>query len=110
MVALNRLYASRVALVHQATQRDKSVRKARTRTLIQIGGLVKMVGLLEPLGIEEGMDLQLNLEHQDKAAILLGLLMEASERMSEATDTEREGWKEKGIRRMKQQQAQKHYV
>ncbi len=51
-------------------------RKARTRTLIQLGGLVEKSGLLEPLNIMLGDDLQKDYEHLDSTAILTGALSE----------------------------------
>ena len=48
-------------------------RKARTRTLIQLGGLVEKSGLLEPLNITLGDDLQKDYEHLENTAILTGL-------------------------------------
>jgi hypothetical protein len=49
-------------------------RSARTRTLIQLGGLLVKSGLVEKLGIELGTDLQQNSTHKNKAYALLGLL------------------------------------
>ena len=49
-------------------------RKARTRTLIQLGGLVEKSGLLEPLNITPGDDLQKDVEHLESTAILTGAL------------------------------------
>jgi hypothetical protein len=49
-------------------------RAARTRTLIQLGGLLVKSGLVEKLGIELGTDLQQNSIHKKKAYALLGLL------------------------------------
>jgi hypothetical protein len=49
-------------------------RKARTRTLIQLGGLVDKSGLLESLNITLGDDLQKDYEHLESSAILTGAL------------------------------------
>lgn len=51
-------------------------RKARTRTLIQLGGLVEKSGLLAPLNISLGDDLQKDHEHLESTAILTGALSE----------------------------------
>jgi hypothetical protein len=51
-------------------------RKARTRTLIQLGGLVEKSGLLEPLNITLGDDLQKDFDCLESAAILAGALSE----------------------------------
>jgi hypothetical protein len=110
MVALNRLGATKQALAHQGKLTDKSVRRARTRTLIQIGALVKMVGFFPVCGIEEGMDLQLNLEHQDKAAILLGILLEAFESLPEnPSDEQLDKWQRTGVQKFKSHRADKYY-
>jgi hypothetical protein len=110
MVALNRLGATKQALEHQGKIADKSVRRARTRTLIQIGALVKMVGFFPVCGIEEGMDLQLNIEHQDKAAILLGILLQAYEALPGNPSYEQlDRWKNMGIQKFKSHRADKHY-
>ena len=109
-VELNRLGSTKQALAHQGKLTDKSVRRARTRTLIQIGALVKMVGLFSVCGIEEGMDLQLNIEHQDKAAILLGVLLQAYEALPDKPSVEQlDRWKNQGIQKFKSHQADKHY-
>lgn len=60
---------------HKMKQESKSARKARTRTLIQVGGLVQRSGLMAAFGIEPGDDLQ-DYEHIHKARQLLGLLDE----------------------------------
>jgi hypothetical protein len=60
--------------------REKSTarefRCARTRTLLQIGGLVQKAGLLQDFGIELGVDLQKDLEMQKPVAALFWGLME----------------------------------
>jgi len=60
---------------HKMKQQSRSARKARTRTLIQVGGLVQKSGLMVAFGIEPGDDLQ-DYEHIHKARQLLGLLDE----------------------------------
>lgn len=59
----------------------QSLRKQETRTKIQLGGLVIKSGLTEELGIIPGEDLQMNLEKREATEILLGLLVEATERL-----------------------------
>lgn len=110
MVVLNRLGAAKAALLHQGKLADKSVRRARTRTLIQIGALVKMVGFFPVCGIDEGMDLQLNIEHQDKAAILLGILLESFAALPETPSVEQlDKWQRKGVQKFKSHRADKYY-
>ncbi len=53
---------------------QSSFRKKRTRTLIQMGGLVEKSGLMEHLDIDSGDDLQEDFEASKKAATLLGAL------------------------------------
>ncbi len=56
-------------------------RKARTRTLIQIGGLVEKAGLLPFFRIELGEDLQMDLQGLEKASTLMGLFIKAKEEL-----------------------------
>jgi len=51
-------------------------RKARTRTLIQLGGLIEKSGLLAELGLKTGDDLQRDPECLESAAVLMGALGE----------------------------------
>ena len=64
---LNRLRANRAALLHQSEKSSKKQRKARTRTLIQLGGLVHKYGLTKKFGIELGEDLQVDEIAREKA-------------------------------------------
>lgn len=50
-------------------------RKARTRTLIQLGGLLEKTGMVETFGISLGSDLQKDLYHQASVAALTGALL-----------------------------------
>jgi hypothetical protein len=52
------------------------VRKARTRTLIQLGGLIEKSGLLPSLDIALGDDLQKDENCFEGASTLLGALMD----------------------------------
>lgn len=49
-------------------------KRARTRTLIQLGGILVKSGLVDHLGILLGVDLQNNPEGKEKAYQLLTLL------------------------------------
>lgn len=51
-------------------------RKARTRTLIQLGGLVEKSGILDDLNLTPGDDLQKDPDCHESAAILMGALCE----------------------------------
>ena len=70
-IKLSRLYAEKAALKHKIEKQESSTRKARTRTLIQMGGLLELTPLPALCEIQLGDDLQG--EHQSKAALLLGI-------------------------------------
>ena len=61
--------------------KSSHARNSRTRTLIQLGGLLDLTPLLSICGIELGDDLQL--DHRDKAASLLGILATAMNQLPE---------------------------
>ena len=85
-VKLNRLYAKRAALEKRLKSRTTSDRLRRTRTLIQLGGLVAKSGLMELCDIYEGDDLQTDIPNLDKAATLLGILSETMNHLTENAD------------------------
>jgi hypothetical protein len=51
-------------------------RKAHTRTKIQLGGLVVKAGLLDPLNLRLGEDLQKDEQHFDNIATLMGAFLD----------------------------------
>eukprot|EP01099_Mayorella_cantabrigiensis_P002257 TRINITY_DN19_c0_g1_i3.p1 TRINITY_DN19_c0_g1~~TRINITY_DN19_c0_g1_i3.p1 ORF type:complete len:128 (-),score=11.89 TRINITY_DN19_c0_g1_i3:242-625(-) len=72
-----------------------NLRKSRTRTLIQLGGLVEKTNLLEPLGLTLGDDLQKDETLFDQVAILAGALSDIYPLLK--NDREQKIlWKEKG--------------
>ncbi|MDP1880709.1 MAG: conjugal transfer protein TraD [Parachlamydiaceae bacterium] len=77
------------------TQSKSDLRRARTRTLIQIGGLIEKSGFLEKIGIQLGDDLQNDETLFDKASILLGAVHELN---SEIQNHEQQLniWRDKG--------------
>lgn len=78
-------------------------RKLRTRTLIQCGGLLSLSGLLEQCEIMEGEDIQHDIEGYEKAATLLGILINASEELLQNNEPEQmEQFKKFGKIKMKQ--------
>lgn len=102
MSEINRHITKMVGITYRNQMSDKKLRKARTRTLIQTGGLLSIAGFFTTCGIEEGQDLQLDFENRDKAAILLGILVEAFERLPTEPTSEQIGyWKNIGVRVMK---------
>ena len=99
-IMLNRKTSQVSAINYKMVKADSINRKARTRTLIQLGSLVSLSGLTSLLHILEGEDLQFDLEAKDKAAMLLGALSEITDTDS-PTLSQQEKWKEKGIRLLK---------
>jgi Trm5-related predicted tRNA methylase len=69
---LNRYQCQRTRYLRRRGETAMQFRKARTRTLIQLGGLVDKSGLLEPLNITLGDDLQKDYGHLESTAILTG--------------------------------------
>lgn len=80
-IEINRLLAQKAALQHKMKTQENSKRKARTRTLIQLGGLLDLTPLLAICNIELGEDLQLY--HPDKSSTLLGILSHLCDQLPE---------------------------
>jgi hypothetical protein len=70
-------------LNYQYFKEHQNERAKRTRTIIQLGGLVIKSGLAEKLTIPIGEDLQKH--HLDKAAILLGFLIHTQNSLTESS-------------------------
>lgn len=79
-IKINRLKASKSALEDQIKQKDYKNRKKRTRTLIQMGGLIKLSGLMELCDLHEGETYKTRYQHRNKSAILLRLLVDTANR------------------------------
>jgi hypothetical protein len=60
----------------QHSGQNTTARKARTRTLIQLGGLIEKSGLMKSFDLEPGDDLQKDLEKKENVFALLGALLE----------------------------------
>lgn len=91
---INRLQAL-IAQGHaKIKKQSRSARKARTRTLIQVGGNALKAGLLDACSIETGEDLQ-DPKFYDKAALLVGFIQDALD-SSEFTDKNIEEWRRRG--------------
>jgi len=71
---ITRYECQKARYLYRTKQTANQYRKARTRTLIQLGGLVEKSGLLEPLSITLGDDLQKDFDHQESIAIIVGAL------------------------------------
>ena len=83
-VQLNRLLSQKAILQNKLKRHNKTERKARTRTLIQLGGLLSLTPILEICNINLGEDLQLS--SQDKADTLLGILSSLFDSLSDNFD------------------------
>ena len=77
-------------------KQQNSLRQQRTRTLIQLGGLVQKSGLMEVLNISPGDDLQ-DYDSLPKAAQVLGFLIESLEPQNIDIDE----WEKAGERRLR---------
>ncbi len=107
-VKINRLQSQKTVLENKIKIKNNSLRKARTRTLIQMGGLINMLNLPNICGIDEGDDLQLNFEASDKAAVLLGMLAHLEDSLPPTLSAEViSSFKQKGIRVIKNHTAQR---
>lgn len=90
---------------------ENIARKKRTRTLIQLGGLVNLSGLSEICDIQDGDDLQFDLIESDKAATLLGLLTTAVENFkNDLNESHLDHFKQKGIAILKRSSYKKHMI
>lgn len=70
---INRLCKQRNREISAMKNKANATRQSRTRTLIQLGGILQKTGLLEAFDIRTGEDLQ-DYESRHKAAQLLGYL------------------------------------
>ena len=94
---ITRYECQKARYLYRTKQTSAQFRKARTRTLIQLGGLVEKSGILEPLNIILGDDLQKDYEHQESTAILVGALAEIHQRcFGEEATAQKLLWAEKG--------------
>lgn len=85
-IELNRLRSKKAELEFKMKKGENKKRKLRTRTLIQLGGLLDLTPLLAICGIQLGDDLQL--EHRDKAAMLLGILITTANQLPDTISEE----------------------
>jgi hypothetical protein len=94
---ITRYECQKARYLYRTKQTASQFRKARTRTLIQLGGLFEKSGLLESLNITLGDDLQKDFEHQESTAILVGALLEVRLRcFEEEALTQKMLWFERG--------------
>ena len=107
-VKINRLQSKKATLENRLKTNSKSFRKASTRTMIQLGGLLNMLNLPNICGINPGDDLQTDFEASDKAAVLLGMLTHLEDSLPPIlSDQVIEKFKQKGMRVIKNHATQK---
>ncbi len=107
-VKINRLKSQKTVLENKLKTARRSHRKARTRILIQLGGLLNMLSLPSICGINQGDDLQTDFEASDKAAVLLGMLVHLEDSLPPTiSDQVIKKFKQKGIRVIKNHKIQK---
>ena len=108
---IERLKDARKNLSRRIAETANTDRKARTRTLIQLGGLLNITNLLELADITLGADLESEQENQDKAATLLGLLQHLTESLPPVLSPQQQNdFKSKGIRILKMRAYEKDNV
>ena len=73
-------------LNNKKTSFDSMQRKAETRTKIQLGELIFKSGLTDMLCIEPGEDMQFEIASLEKAALILGILIDAINHMDDKKD------------------------
>ncbi len=105
---INRLNLKKNYLKSKIETQSKQDRRARTRTLIQLGGLIEKSGLMNLVELQTGEDIQLNHESFEKAAILFEMLSETVLKFENETKEELQTLKQKGLRKMKQASYQKN--
>jgi len=94
---------------HIMKDKNDQKRKDRVHKLIQRGGLLNLSGLPQQCGVEETDDLQNSIEGLENAATILGILIDAVDKLSHNNDTQQmEKFKKIGTRRLKQTAA-KYY-
>ncbi len=107
-VKINRLQSKKAMIENKLKAANKSQRKARTRTLIQLGGLLNMLNLPNICGINPGDDLQTDFEASDKAAVLLGMLVHLEDSLPPTlSDPVIDRFKQKGILVLKNHKIQR---
>lgn len=72
-----------------------NLRKAETRTKIQLGGLIVKAGLLEPLHLQTGDNLQKDEQNFDAVATLMGAFLDLADPLHN-NSAQKILWKERG--------------
>jgi hypothetical protein len=85
-IKLNRLYSQKAVLEQKLKRSENDFRKKRTRTLIQMGGLLELTPLPAICDINIGDDLQI--DKPNNAAILLGMLADFANQIPDSIPSE----------------------
>ena len=72
-----------------------NLRKAETQTKIQLGGLIVKAGLLEPLDLHPGDDLQKDEQNFDAVTTLMGAFLDLANPLQNDA-TQKILWQERG--------------
>jgi hypothetical protein len=105
-IEYNRSLAKKAVLLSRIRREEQSDRRSRTRTLIQIGGLVFTTPLTELCDISEGDDLQ-DLEF-NKGALLAGILCDMLNTFPlELTQEKKDFYTQVGINHLKKRAYEK---
>ena len=78
-------------------------RKARTRTLIQAGGLIEKAGLLETFNLKCGDDLQTDYDLKDEVMAMLGSFIELKQQI-ENEDLSKTWLSQKGMETLQERE------
>ncbi len=79
---------------------SRGLRRARTRSMIQLAGLIKQTGLLESFGITLGLDLQKDITMKEPIAGLFKGLLVLKE-MADSPDVHKQLWATQGLEALK---------
>ena len=80
---------------------SSSQRRARTRSLIQLGGLLELAGTLDVFGIPLGVDLQKDISVKNNIAALFKGLLELNEMAKSLEDVDLNLWALQGLEAFK---------
>ena len=86
--------------MHKLEITSHQLRRARTRSLIQLGALIEKAGLLETFGITLGEDLQKNPEMKLPIAALFKGLLELN-KMAQSDDVHLPTWAQQGLEELR---------
>jgi hypothetical protein len=76
-------------------------RRARTRSLIQLGGLLELAGTLDVFGIPLGVDLQKDISVKNNIAALFKGLLELNEMVNSSEEVDLNLWALQGMEALK---------